>query len=280
MGIVYRAHHPVLNRDVALKTIRPQNLLSLDDSKRRLAKQVLTERMLVEARNVARLKHPNVVVIYDADEEDGWPYFTMALVEGGTLHSRITEFQFGTHFRNESSKAIGLTAFGWTRKQLKARREKILTLMEKVCRGVHAAHTNVPSIIHRDLKPGNILLEGDDPRVSDFGLAKTVVAEVERQTPGEGGSGTPHYMSPEQYRGEKENVLATSDVWAIGVMLHELFTGRRPFHRKTHEEIRLAVLNSELSRPRELNGRIDLDVEAIIFRCLEKNAASALSNSR
>ena len=126
--------------------------------------------------------------------------------------------------------------------------------MEKVCRGVHAAHTNVPPIIHRDLKPGNILLEGDEPRVSDFGLARTVVTDVDRQTPDEGGSGTPHYMSPEQYRGEAKNVLATSDVWASASSCYELFTGRRPFVGKTHAGDQAGCSRCRsLTAPRALN---------------------------
>ena len=140
-----------------------------------------------------------------------------------------------------------------------------------MCRGVHAAHTNDPTIIHRDLKPGNILMEGDEPRVSDFGLAKTVVSHDGGQTADEGGSGTPHYMSPEQYLGESKKILAASDVWAIGVILYELFTGRRPFLGKTHQEIKHAVLSTEPPRPRELNNRIDLDLEVIVLKCLEKD---------
>jgi eukaryotic-like serine/threonine-protein kinase len=263
MGVVYRAHHPVLNQDVALKTIRPQNSLNSGE----------TERILAEARKVAKLKHPNVVAIHDADEDDGWPYFTMALVEGGTIHSQRVEFQFGAPIKNKHGKPDSLTTLGWSRKRLKARKEKILTLMEKVCRAVHAAHTNLPTIIHRDLKPSNILLDGDEPRVSDFGLAKMVVVDDDVPIPDDGYSGTPPYMSPEQHRGETKNILATSDVWAIGVILYELFTGRRPFLGKTRREIKLAVLNTEPPRPRELNKRIDLDLEAIILKCLEKDVA-------
>jgi serine/threonine protein kinase len=260
MGIVYRAHHPVLKQDIALKTIRPQNVQKWGE----------TQRILMEARSVAKLKHSHVIAIHDADEADGQPYFTMALVEGGTLQSHLDEYRYGTSQKTECENQFNLTSTGWSRKQIAARKNKILTLMGKVCRAVHAAHAHVPTIIHRDVKPGNILLDGDEPRVSDFGLAKSISPDDEEHF---SEAGTPPYMSPEQYRGESKNILATSDIWALGVVLYELFTGRRPFWGATHRDIKEAVLNTEPQRPKEWNKLIDLDLEAVILKCLQKDAA-------
>lgn len=260
MGIVYRAHHPVLKRDIALKTIRPQNVRKWGE----------TERILMEARSVAKLKHPHVIAIHDADVADGQPYFTMALVEGGTLQSHLDEYRYGTSQKTECENQFNLTSTGWSRKQIAARKNKILVLMEKVCRAVHAAHAHVPTIIHRDVKPGNILLDGDEPRVSDFGLAKSISPDDEEHF---SEAGTPPYMSPEQYRGESKDILATSDIWALGVILYELFTGRRPFWGVTRRDIKQAVLNTEPQRPREWNKLIDLDLDAVILKCLQKDTS-------
>lgn len=262
MGIVYKAWHPVLDQSVALKTILHKYV----------RKSAMKDRLIDEARKVAKLKHPHIVPVYDADEEDGLPFFTMALIEGGSLADRLAEFQLGAPILNEEGKSVGLSTQGWTRKQLRQRKEKLLTLMEKVCCAVHAAHANDPPIIHRDLKPGNILMEGDEPLVSDFGLAMVQEA-VGEDTGRIEIAGTPHYMAPEQHRGATGEIGPATDVWAIGVILYQLCTGRLPFASKDKEQLKEKILTKEPPRPRQVNSRILPDLDAIIFKCLNKDAA-------
>jgi|GEM_PF-2505156 len=268
MGIVYKAWHPVLDQPVALKTILPKYVRS----------SAVKDRLLDEARKVVKLKHPHIVSVYDADEEAGLPFFTMALVEGGSLARRLADFQLGTPILNQQGKPAGLSTRGWSRKQLRARREKLLIMMEKVCRAVHAAHANEPPIIHRDLKPGNILMEGDEPRVSDFGLAMVQPAQADSMDRHDY-SGTPPYMAPEQHRGATAEIGPATDVWAVGVILYELCTGRLPFVAEGGLELREKILSEKSPRPRAVNPCIDPDLDAVIRKCLMKDPGARFATA-
>jgi serine/threonine-protein kinase len=232
VGVVYRARHLRLNRPVALKMLlagpyaRPEEL----------------ERFLREAEAVAGLRHANVVQLYDVGDADGRPYFTMELVEGGSLAHKLADAP------------------------LPARRAA--ALVTAVAEAVQAAHQS--GIVHRDLEPGNVLLTPDGtPKVTDFGLARRL----------EGGSGltlsgaplgTPSYMAPEQARGDQAAIGPATDVYALGAILYECLTGRPPFRAETATATLQQVLADDPVRPARLNRSVPRDLETICLKCLAK----------
>jgi serine/threonine-protein kinase len=242
MGVVYRAWHLRLNRAVALKMLlagpcaRPEEL----------------ERFRREAEAVAALHHPDIVQIYDAGDVDGRPYFTMELVEGGSLANHIEGVP------QPARQAAALVA----------------TLAE----AVHAAHQS--GIVHRDLKPGNILLTRDGtPKVTDFGLA--------RRLQGNGGLtlsgaplGTPSYMAPEQALGKNAAIGPATDVYALGAILYELLTGRPPFRAESPTATLQQVLTDEPVPPARLNRLVPRDLETICLKCLHKEAGYRYASAR
>ncbi|MFN0021724.1 MAG: protein kinase domain-containing protein [Pirellulaceae bacterium] len=242
MGVVYKAWHLRLNRPVALKMLlsgpyaRPQEL----------------ERFLREAEAVAALNHPNIVQIHDSGEVEGRPYFTMELVEGGSLARKLS----GTPL--SASEAA--------------------SLMVEVAAAVEAAHRS--GIIHRDLKPANILLTADGAlKVSDFGLAR-------QQDSGSGITltgvplGTPSYMAPEQARGEKDAVSPATDIYSLGAILYECLTGRPPFKAETMAATLQQVLADEPVSPARLNPRVPRDLETICLKCLNKEPHKRYASSQ
>ncbi len=274
VGVVYRATDQRLHRAVAVKMLLAGPCATPDE----------LERFLREAKAVARLQHPNVVQLYEAGEVEGRPYFTMELVEGGSL---------AQHIRGEPQPARQAAAL-------------VATLAD----AVHAAHQS--GIVHRDLKPGNVLLASvvrapssvvkDNaaesslslttdhgprttdlcPKITDFGLARHL----------EGGDGltlsgtpmgTPSYMAPEQARGEK-GIGPAVDVYALGAILYECLTGRPPFRGETAAATIQQVLADDPVPPARLNTRVPRDLETICLKCLEKEphrryrAAAALAD--
>ena len=233
MGVVYRAHHSRLDRDVALKMLLAGEFASARE----------LERFFLEARAIGSLSHPNIVQVHDVSERDGRPFFTMELVEGGTLAQWLE---------------------GMPRPP-----DKAAELVACLAGAIGCAHEI--GIVHRDLKPANVLLTLDGtPKITDFGLARRV-SDAASLTASGAILGTPSYMAPEQIQGS--GVGAAADVYALGAILYELLTGRPPFRSDTPLATQMQVLTKDPARPSLLNGGVPRDLETICLRCLHKDAA-------
>ncbi len=232
MGVVWKARHLRLNRLVALKMVR---FASAADGPER-------QRFRREGEAVARVRHPNIVEIYDADEVDGQPYIAMELLEGGTLARRVRDRPLTPR------EAAGLV--------------RTLAL------AVQAAHDR--GVVHRDLKPTNVLFAADDtPKVADFGLAKLLDAETGQTRTGDV-LGTPAYMAPEQARGDAGRIGPRTDVYGLGAMLYELLHGKPPFRGADRKAVLKQVLHG---RPESATGKQrgpGQQLATICAKCLEK----------
>jgi serine/threonine protein kinase/Flp pilus assembly protein TadD len=243
MGEVYRARDPRLGRDIALKTL-PADFATDPE---RLA------RFEREARTVAGLSHPNIVVLHSIEEADGIRFLTMELVEGQSLDHVIVPG--------------GLPL------------PRVLSLAVALSDAITAAHER--GVVHRDLKPANVMLAKDGRlKVLDFGLARASVPagapELSRaQTMDKPVSsvgqivGTVPYMAPEQIRGEPAD--ARTDLFALGVLVYELATGRRPFGGGTRADLSSAILRDTPTSLSNLRAELPADLDRIVSRCLEKD---------
>jgi tetratricopeptide (TPR) repeat protein len=233
MGIVYRARQRSLNRIVAVKVLRNDAAASLAD----------LQRFRSESETVAALDHPHIVPIYEVGLHDGQPFFSMKLIEGGSLAQHLPRFT-----ADPSAAAP--------------------PLVELAARAVHHAHQR--GILHRDLKPSNILLDAaGEPHITDFGLAKRVSADTSITQPGVI-VGTPSYMAPEQAQGRK-GLSVAADIYSLGAVLYALLTGQPPFQGESALDVLLAVIGNEPKRPRKINPQVAADLETICLKCLQKD---------
>jgi predicted Ser/Thr protein kinase len=209
--------------------------------------EALVERFRNEVRLSRRVSHPNVCRVYDVGEVDGHTFFTMEYVDGEDLASLL--------------RRIG---------RLPA--DKALEIARQLCAGLAAAHAK--GVLHRDLKPANIMLDGrGQVVVTDFGLAGLV-----DQIPGSDvRSGTPAYMAPEQLEGKEVNVK--TDVYSLGLVLYEIFTGKRAFSVESLPELVRVRSESAPSKPSSLVKDLDPAVERVILRCLEADPANRMSSA-
>ena len=249
MGEVYRATDGKLGRDVALKILPPD----FASDPERLA------RFQREARAVAALNHPNVVTLYSVEESDGVHFLTMELIEGQPLDRLIPEH--------------GLPA------------GQIVEIASALAEALAAAHEK--SIVHRDLKPSNVMVtEEGRVKVLDFGLAKDVRADKSNDaTMTSSGHtqagmvmGTPAYMSPEQVSGRALD--HRTDIFSLGVVLHEMSTGKRPFRGDSSAELISAILRDDPPPITDVRTDLPSDLARIIRRCLEKEPRHRVQTAR
>ncbi len=230
MATVYRAYHPALDRDVAIKVL-PE--FFAEDTEYR-------ERFQLEARSVARLKHPNIVDVFDYASDDRLAYIVMELIEGGTLAEWL-------------GKPMAL--------------EDALHVLAPVADAIDYAHSR--GVLHRDIKPSNILLRKDGtPVLADFGLTR-LIDSGRRLTATGSVIGTPEYMSPEQVADLP--VGPASDLYSLAVVAHEMLTGRVPFGAASTGAVLVPHVSRPVPPPSELMGALLAHVAAVLERGLAKN---------
>jgi len=236
MGVVFHGFDPMIGRDVAVKTLR------LSEAGTGLSREELIGRFQTEARAAGLLTHPNIVVVFDAGEEEGLFYITMEFIEGRSLQSLIDAHQ----------------PFPVPR---------VLKLMEQVCSALDFAHQH--NVVHRDIKPANLMLTSSDVvKITDFGTAKILqfgTAQTAHVM------GTPSYMSPEQVKGKP--IDGRSDIFSLGVILYELMTGEKPFPGQNITTVIYKIINEEPIPPRSLDSSIHPGLSAVISKALAKDPA-------
>jgi serine/threonine-protein kinase len=243
MGKVYRAEQAPLGRVCAIKVLNPNYAGEHDPE--------FHKRFFLEASIASKLTHPNTVTIFDYGRtDDDIYYMAMEYLEGHTLHRAIRE---STHFPEERAAHVA----------------------RQICRALREAHSL--GVIHRDLKPANIFLvehgdETDFVKVLDFGLVKNVGDNKGEDLTQTGlFMGSPKYMAPEQIRGDR--VDARTDIYALGIILYEMITGKVPFDRPNSVNILMAHVNEEAPPMRQMNPNIQISgaIEETVMRCMAKD---------
>ena len=234
MAQVYRAYHPQLDRQVAIKVLRAD---LVDD-------ESFLSRFRGEAQAIATLRHPHIVQVYDFDVQDGLPYMVMELLEGDTLKTRLYE-----HRARGEPVPLG----------------DVVRILLDVLDGLAYAHGE--GLVHRDIKPANVLLTRHGEAVlADFGIAQIVGGT--RHTASGALMGTLNYIAPEQ--GLEGHSDARSDLYSLGIVFYEMLTQRTPFDANTPLAILMRHLNDPIDAPRDLDSDIPEALECVVLKALAK----------
>ncbi|MDB4945539.1 MAG: Serine/threonine-protein kinase PknB [Labilithrix sp.] len=242
MGVVYRATDQVMRRTVAVKLVQSKASAQLDDE--------IAGRFLREAKNTARLVHENIVELYDLGRQDDDLYFVMELLEGESLSAKL---------KREGKLDV----------------RTVVHVIRQMCAALEVAHS--AGIIHRDLKPANVMLvpRGNDPcfaKVLDFGVAKSFGVEQETQLTHTGMLvGTVEYMAPEQIMGR--SVDGRTDLYALGIVMYRMLTGKQPFRDGGVPALIHAHLNKYPAPISELVPEVPGEIDRVVLRCLAKDPA-------
>jgi len=234
MGIVYKALDPDIEREVAIKTIR------FDNFQEGTQKDDLMARFIREARAAGKLNHPNIVTVYDVGREEDLTYIVMQYIEGQSLQALI-----------DSGKRL--------------LPPEVDALIKPVADALDYAHNN--GIVHRDIKPANILIDKDNkPYLADFGVAR-----VDTSTMTQSGTavGTLTYMSPEQIKGQ--TIDRRADIFALGIILYELLSGKMPFEGDNISTIVYKIVNEQPVRVTEINKDLPPGYDFVVQKTLAKN---------
>ena len=241
MGVVHRATDPSLGRMVAIKAVK----LSADASDA----AEYEARFYQEAKAAGSLNHPGIITIYDAGREDDWAYIAMEYLEGEELRDLMAQGR------------IPLAV--------------VLDIAAQVASALDFAHER--GVVHRDIKPGNIMVLRDGKvKIMDFGIARMRVSAVKTRV----GMllGSPKYMSPEQVIGRRMD--HRSDIFSLGVVLFEMIAGMAPFSGKDMAELMYAVVNTQQSRPSQLNPATPEMLDLIVAKALQKNTDIRYQSAR
>ncbi|MEE8483610.1 MAG: serine/threonine-protein kinase [Nitrospinota bacterium] len=240
MGVVYLALDDMIDRRVAIKSLRMDRLKTEDERKN------ARELFFHEAKVIGKLNHSHITAIYDMGVHDGSPYIVMEFVDGLNIKETVDE-------------------------NVKFTLKQKLNLISMVARAIHYAHQR--GILHRDIKPANIMILANlAPKITDFGIARIMDAAASgaAKAPDEEGviMGTPHYMSPEQIRGGELD--RRSDIFSLGTLMYEWISGQKPFASKGLKELLRSILNND---PKPISKICDVDgnVEIILKRALAKD---------
>jgi serine/threonine protein kinase len=240
MATVYLAYDPRFEREVALKVL-PREMLHDPQFRVRFER---------EAKTIAKLEHSAIVPVYDVGEEDGQPYFVMRYMTGGTLSDRLAKgplpLQDAAH------------------------------IIDRIASALDEAHAK--GFIHRDLKPGNILFDrAGEPYISDFGIAKFTSSQT--NVTGSAIVGTPAYLSPEQAQGDA-NIDGRSDLYAVGVILYEMLSGRQPYEADTPMGVVVKQITDPVPHILDVNPNLPDGLEEIIEKAMAKNRDERFSTTR
>ncbi len=235
MGVVYRAQDPAIGRTIAIKSIRLSDLTEAGERER------LRERLFREAQSAGILSHPNIVTIYDIQEENGLAYIFMEFVDGPALEKLLNGDKLPD-------------------------KDTLLGVLRQTASALDYAHKK--GIVHRDIKPANIMIDdAGSAKITDFGVAKILSQQM---TQSGTMMGTPSYMSPEQVQGG--DVGGRSDQFALGVIAYEMLTGERPFVADYLPSLLYKICRDDPVPPQRLNPTLAPDVDAVFRRALSKEA--------